>query len=86
MFYLDTGARKWGEPYLTREFSSLIAESNARKAFVDDCRRTGGRRRQPADRRGAKFHVGGDTLYGRYWGCTEDVRFLHFEDLLSSGN
>ncbi len=72
-FYMDTGARKWGRPYLTRRFFSLINESLAEHTLLVMCRRAG---RYIA---GALNFIGGDTLYGRNWGCIEDHRFLHFE-------
>jgi len=72
-FYQDTGSRKWGHPYLTREFFDLIGErlGDAVLLFLA-CRD-----RQPIA--GALNFVGADALYGRYWGCSEDVPFLHFE-------
>ena len=72
-FYLDTGARKWGSPYLTREFFSLISESMPESVLLIMCRRRG---RYIA---GALNFVGGETLFGRNWGCVEDHPFLHFE-------
>ena len=72
-FYIDTGARKWGSPYLTREFFSLVNESMAEHTLLVMCKRAG---RYIA---GALNFIGGDTLYGRNWGCIEDHRFLHFE-------
>ena len=72
-FYQDTGSRKWGRPYLTRRFFDLIAERMGDQLLLFlACR--GGR---PIA--GALNFVGQDTLYGRYWGCTEEVPFLHFE-------
>lgn len=73
MFYQDTGARKWGSPYLTREAFTLLGERMGRQivlimAFDGD---------EPIA--GALNFIGPDALYGRYWGCTRDVRFLHFE-------
>ena len=72
-FYQDTGSRKWGRPYLTREFFELVGErmDDAVLLFLA-CR--GG---QPIA--AALNFVGTDTLYGRYWGCVEEVPFLHFE-------
>ncbi len=72
-FYIDTGDRKWGRPYLTREFFSLVSQSMADRILLIMCRRD--------DRyiAGALNFIGGDTLYGRHWGCIEDHRFLHFE-------
>jgi len=72
-FYLDTGSRKWGSPYLTRRFFSLISESMAKDILLILCKRDG---RYIA---GALNFIGGDTLFGRNWGCIEDHRFLHFE-------
>jgi hypothetical protein len=72
-FYQDTGSRKWGRPYLTREFFDLLGERMGDEVLLFlACR--GGR---PIA--GALNFVGEDTLYGRYWGSTEDVPFLHFE-------
>ncbi|GGE02122.1 hypothetical protein GCM10011515_22230 [Tsuneonella deserti] len=73
IFYQDTGARKWGSPYLTREAFDLLGERMADRillvlAFAGD---------RPIA--GALNFIGNDALYGRYWGCTEDRRFLHFE-------
>ena len=73
VFYQDTGARKWGTPYLTREAFTLMGERMADRmvlilAFDGD---------EPIA--GALNFVGSDAIYGRYWGCTRDVRFLHFE-------
>ena len=72
-FYLDTGSRKWGQPYLNREFFSLIGQTMANRVLLIMCERDG----RPIA--GALNFIGGDTLYGRYWGCVEDHRFLHFE-------
>jgi len=77
MFYLDTGARKWGEPYLTRDFFRLIAETMPEHLLMIVAEREDAGVSQPIA--GALNFIGGDTLYGRYWGCTEDVPFLHFE-------
>ncbi|MEL7544311.1 MAG: GNAT family N-acetyltransferase [Pseudomonadota bacterium] len=72
-FYMDTGARKWGRPYLNREFFSLIGERMADKVLLMLTFRE--------DRAvaGALNIIGGDTLYGRYWGCNEHHPCLHFE-------
>lgn len=72
-FYQDTGSRKWGRPYLTRQFFELIGGrlGDAVLLFLA-CRGS-----QPVA--GALNFVGSDSLYGRYWGCTEEVPFLHFE-------
>ena len=72
-FYMDTGSRKWGRPYLNRRFFSLIGERMADKVLLVMARRQG---RWIA---GAFNLIGGDCLYGRNWGCLEDVPFLHFE-------
>ena len=72
-FYQDTGSRKWGRPYLTREAFDLIGERLGERillvlAFLE---------REPIA--GALNFLGGNALYGRYWGCTLDKPFLHFE-------
>jgi predicted N-acyltransferase len=72
-FYMDTGSRKWGRPYLNRRFFSLLGERMADKVLLVMARRQG---RWIA---GAFNLIGGDCLYGRNWGCIEDVPFLHFE-------
>jgi uncharacterized protein len=73
IFYQDTGARKWGTPYLTRSFFDLIAKSMSEDIVLFLASRAG---RLVA---GALNLLGPDCLYGRYWGCTEDIPFLHFE-------
>ena len=72
-FYMDTGARKWGRPYLNRQFFSQLSECMAEKVLLLMARRNG---RWIA---GALNLIGADCLYGRHWGCIEDVPFLHFE-------
>ncbi|MDX0762293.1 GNAT family N-acetyltransferase [Sinorhizobium medicae] len=72
-FYMDTGGRKWGRPYLTRAFYSLIGERMADDILLVMAKRGG---RYVA---GAINFIGGDALYGRHWGCIEDHPFLHFE-------
>ena len=72
-FYQDTGARKWGRPYLTRAFFERIGETMADRialvmAFRDD-----------TPIAGALNFIGRDALYGRQWGALEEVPFLHFE-------
>ncbi|MDD3798036.1 MAG: GNAT family N-acetyltransferase [Novosphingobium sp.] len=72
-FYQDTGARKWGHPYLTRQAFTLFGERMADRillvlAFDRD---------QPIA--GALNFIGEEALYGRYWGCSRDKPFLHFE-------
>ena len=72
-FYQDTGSRKWGRPYLTREFFDLVSDRMGEKLLLFlACRGS-------TPIAGALNFVGPDTLYGRYWGCIEEVRFLHFE-------
>jgi len=72
-FYMDTGSRKWGRPYLTRDFFSLIGESMADRILLVMARRNG---RYIA---GAINFIGSDTLFGRHWGAIEHHPFLHFE-------
>jgi predicted N-acyltransferase len=70
---MDTGSRKWGRPYLTRHFFSLVGERMADDILLVMAKRAG---RYIA---GAINFIGSDTLYGRHWGCVEDHPFLHFE-------
>lgn len=72
-FYQDTGARKWGRPYLTRGFFDLIAERMGDDLLLFLARRDG------VPIAGALNVIGPDALYGRYWGASEEVPFLHFE-------
>lgn len=72
-FYMDTGARKWGSPYLNRQFFSEINACMPDETLLIMAKREG---RYIA---GAINFIGGDTLFGRNWGCIEDHRFLHFE-------
>ena len=72
-FYMDTGSRKWGRPYLTRTFYSLIGERMPDDILLIMAKRGG---RYIA---GAINFIGGDALYGRHWGCIEDHPYLHFE-------
>jgi hypothetical protein len=72
-FYMETGSRKWGRPYLTRAFFSLIGESMADDVLLIMARRNG---RWIA---GAINFIGSDTLFGRNWGAIEHHPFLHFE-------
>jgi predicted N-acyltransferase len=72
-FYMDTGSRKWGRPYLNRKFFSLIGERMAERVLLVMAKRNG---RYIA---GAINFVGDRRLYGRNWGCIEDHPFLHFE-------
>src|SRR5688572_30369278 len=73
LFYQDTGARKWGHPYLTREAFDLLGERMGERILLvlafDGA--------QPIA--GALNFIGGEALYGRYWGCLVDKPFLHFE-------
>lgn len=72
-FYQDTGNRKWGRPYLTRSFFPLLGQRMGENVLLILAERDG------VPIAGALNLIGGDALYGRYWGCTEDVPFLHFE-------
>jgi predicted N-acyltransferase len=72
-FYTDTGARKWGRPYLNRRFFSLLSERMARRVLLVMASRAG----RPIA--GAFNLIGDAALYGRNWGCIEDHPFLHFE-------
>ncbi|MGY4170729.1 GNAT family N-acetyltransferase [Bradyrhizobium sp. USDA 4529] len=72
-FYMETGSRKWGRPYLTREFFSLIGETMSRDVLLVMAKRNG---RWIA---GAINFIGSDTLFGRNWGAIEHHPFLHFE-------
>ena len=73
VFYQDTGARKWGRPYLTRAFFSLVGERMGDRIVLVMAKKGG---RFVA---GALNFLGEDCLYGRQWGCAEDIPFLHFE-------
>jgi len=72
-FYMDTGSRKWGRPYLNRRFFSMISERMADRILLILARR--------GDRpiAGALNFIGSNTLYGRNWGTIDDQPFLHFE-------
>lgn len=72
-FYQDTGSRKWGSPYLTREFFSLVGATMADRVLLVMAKRN--------DRyiAGALNFIGSHALYGRNWGAIENHRFLHFE-------
>jgi len=72
-FYMDTGSRKWGRPYLNRRFFSLLGERMADRVLLVMARRNG---RAIA---GALNLIGDQRLYGRNWGCIENHPFLHFE-------
>jgi uncharacterized protein len=73
VFYQDTGARKWGMPYLTRRFFDAVQETMRDDVLLALAAREG----RPVA--GALNFIGRDTLYGRYWGCREDHPCLHFE-------
>lgn len=73
VFYQDTGARKWGMPYLTRRFFDAVQETMRDDVLLALAVREG----RPVA--GALNFIGRDTLYGRYWGCREDHPCLHFE-------
>jgi predicted N-acyltransferase len=72
-FYMDTGSRKWGRPYLNRKFFSLLSAAMADRVVLmlayDG--------KTPIA--GTLNLLGADTLYGRYWGARREVAFLHFE-------
>jgi uncharacterized protein len=72
-FYMDTGSRKWGSPYLTRKCFSLLGETMADQVLLILAKRGG---RYVA---GALNFIGSDALYGRYWGGIEEHPYLHFE-------
>ena len=72
-FYQNTGARKWGTPYLTRAFFDIVQDRMRDDVLLVLAMRDG----QPVA--GALNFIGRDTLFGRYWGCTEHHPCLHFE-------
>ena len=72
-FYQDTGARKWGTPYLTRSFFDELQATMRDDLLLVLAERAG----RPVA--GALNFIGRDTLFGRYWGCIEDHPSLHFE-------
>ncbi|RIV90864.1 N-acetyltransferase [Aurantiacibacter xanthus] len=74
LFYQDTGARKWGTPYLTREAFDLMGERMGEKILLLLAHDDAG---DPVA--GALNFIGESALYGRYWGCLVDKPFLHFE-------
>ncbi|MGE0829090.1 MAG: GNAT family N-acetyltransferase [Hyphomonadaceae bacterium] len=71
--YMDTGGRKWGAPYLNREFFQTVGERMAERIVLFLAEEDG------APIASALNFIGGDTLYGRYWGRLEEREFLHFE-------
>ncbi len=72
-FYMDTGARKWGRPYLNRAFFSQLGQTMSERCLLVLAEHQG----RPIA--GALNMIGGDCLYGRYWGALEHRPFLHFE-------
>jgi len=72
-FYMNTGSRKWGTPYLNRDCFSLLGQSMADALLLVLAKRGGDYIA------GALNVIGADTLYGRYWGAAEMHDFLHFE-------
>jgi hypothetical protein len=72
-FYMETGSRKWGRPYLTRSFFSIVGEAMRDRILLVMARRAG---RWIA---GAINFIGRDAIYGRNWGAIEHHPFLHFE-------
>jgi len=73
IFYQDTGARKWGTPYLTRKFFDVAQETLRDDMLLVLAVRDG------TAVAGALNFIGRDTMFGRYWGCIEDHPCLHFE-------
>jgi predicted N-acyltransferase len=72
-FYQDTGSRKWGRPYLTRQFFDVIGETMGERLLLFLAYRG------ELPIAGALNLIGPDALYGRYWGTIDEVPFLHFE-------
>ena len=72
-FYMDTGSRKWGTPYLTRDFFDIVQEEMRDDVLLVLAERDG---RNVA---GALNMIGREVLFGRYWGCIEHHPCLHFE-------
>ena len=72
-FYIDTSMRKWGQPYLNRDFFSLIGQTLSENILLIMVKNNN---KYIA---GALNFLGGDTIYGRNWGCIEDHKNLHFE-------
>jgi uncharacterized protein len=72
-FYMETGSRKWGRPYLTRPFYSMVGEKMRDRILLVMAKRNG---RWIA---GAINFIGSHTLFGRHWGAVEHHPFLHFE-------
>jgi len=72
-FYMQTGSRKWGRPYLNRKFFSLLGQTMGERCLIVLVKRAS----RPIA--GALHVIGGDCLYGRYWGAIEHHPCLHFE-------
>ena len=72
-YYLNTIDHKWGRAYLTREFFSILGETMSDMAMLVVAEQDGERIA------GALNLLGADTIYGRNWGCSVEVKFLHFE-------
>lgn len=72
-FYQDTGARKWGRPYLDRDFFARIGDTMADRVLLIMAHHHGRRIG------GALNFIGRDALYGRWWGTLDERPFLHFE-------
>jgi predicted N-acyltransferase len=72
-FYMETGSRKWGRPYLTRDFFSIVGEKMRDRILLMMAKRAG------CWIAGAINFLGSDTIYGRNWGAIEHHPFLHFE-------
>ncbi len=72
-FYQDTGARKWGTPYLTRAFFDILHQTMRDDTLLIFAER------DSFPVAGAMNMIGSDTLFGRYWGCVEHHPALHFE-------
>ena len=73
LFYQDTGRRKWGSPYLTREAFELLGQRMAKRLVLGLAYQD----KEPIA--GALHFIGNEVLYGRYWGCNQEKPFLHFE-------
>lgn len=72
-FYVDTGSRKWGTPYLNREFFSIVGQTMPQSILLVMAYLDG----KPVA--GALNFIGTEAIYGRHWGCSHDIKNLHFE-------